>query len=292
MKAPLHTMSCRLHTMAGRRGTGTALAVLMALAALAYSPADAAPVAVRFPEGMTHGFLLVRSLAGEILGQGEMTQVVKEGDLVENQLVFRFKDGSLHDEKVAFSQQRVFTMISYRLVQSGPSFPDQIDDLHRPRHSGIHGALTSGGGWERRGADRAGRSAQGCLQRHAHHRVKEPTEGRRRNGERARVHAGAPSHQTCSCVPWMSNPSTLATLSSKATQYIFTPQIGMIREFVGKATGKLPAQFHYTCWILVDEAPSFVQFEGPLQLMGPIVRIELVSPRLLTKSEDKKISSR
>ncbi len=41
--------------------------------------------------------------------------------------MFRFKDGSLHDEKVAFSQQRVFTLISYRLVQRGPSFPDQLD---------------------------------------------------------------------------------------------------------------------------------------------------------------------
>ena len=51
-----------------------------------------------------------------------MTQVVKEGDLVESRLVFRFKDGFLHDEKVAFSQQRVFTLISYRLLQHGPSF--------------------------------------------------------------------------------------------------------------------------------------------------------------------------
>ena len=56
-----------------------------------------------------------------------MTQVVKEGDLVESHLVFNFKDGSLHDEKVAFSQQRVFTMLRYHLVQRGPSFPDQID---------------------------------------------------------------------------------------------------------------------------------------------------------------------
>ena len=87
-------------------------------------------------------------------------------------------------------------------------------------------------------------------------------------------------------------PVHIGDLSRKATQYVFTPQVGMFREFVGKATGKLPAQFHYTCWILVDEVPSFVQFEGPLQLMGPIMRIELVSPRLLTKPEDKKISSK
>ena len=126
-RTSLQTMSRRLHKFGGLRGAGIGLAVHMALATLMSTPTAAAPVAVRFPEGVTHGFLLVRSLDGEILGQGEVTQVVKEGDLVESQLVFRFKDGSLHDEKVAFSQQRVFTLISYRLVQRGPSFPDQLD---------------------------------------------------------------------------------------------------------------------------------------------------------------------
>jgi len=38
-----------------------------------------------------------------------------------------FKDGSLHGEKVTFSQQRVFTMLSYRLVQRGPSFPETVE---------------------------------------------------------------------------------------------------------------------------------------------------------------------
>jgi hypothetical protein len=75
-------------------------------------------------------------------------------------------------------------------------------------------------------------------------------------------------------------------------QYIFTPQIGMIKEFFGKALGKLPAEFHYACWIMNDNIPSFVQFEGPLQLMGQIMRIELVSPRLSIKPEDAKISSK
>ena len=66
----------------------------------------------------------------------------------------------------------------------------------------------------------------------------------------------------------------------------------MIKEFFGKALGKLPAEFHYTCWIMADKVPSFVQFEGPLQLMGQIVRIELVSPRVSIKPEDEKISSK
>jgi len=81
----------------------------------------------------------------------------------------------------------------------------------------------------------------------------------------------------------------IGDLSKKAKHYVFKPQIGKIRQFFGRFFGKLPAGFHYDCWIVAAEVPSFVQFEGPLQLMGPIVRIELVSPRLTVKPEDKKI---
>src|SRR5205823_8155092 len=100
---------------------------VMVIAVLMYSSADAAPVAVRFLEGVAHGYFIVRSLAGETIGQGELTQVLKDENLVESQVVIHFKDGSLYDEKVAFSQQRVFTIVRYHLVQRGPAFPDQID---------------------------------------------------------------------------------------------------------------------------------------------------------------------
>jgi hypothetical protein len=43
--------------------------------------------------------------------------------------------------------------------------------------------------------------------------------------------------------------------------------------------------------MLADKVPGFVQLEGPLQLMGPVVRIELVSPRLPARPEDKKIAA-
>ena len=62
----------------------------------------------------------------------------------------------------------------------------------------------------------------------------------------------------------------------------------MIRKFFGRVFGKLSADFHYGYWILADEVPGFVQFEGPLHIMGPIVRIELVSPRLSAQPEDKR----
>ncbi len=284
-------MSCRLNIFVGDRACGVCLAVIMVIAALVSTPVNAAPVAVRFPEGVTHGFLLVRSLAGEILGQGEMTQVVKEGDLVESQLVFRFKDGSLHDEKVAFSQQRMFTMISYRLIQRGPSFPDQID-ISVDRGTAEYTVRSQAG---EDGKEEV-LTGQVDLPKDVYNGMLITVSKNLQKGadETVSVLAFTPAPQVIKVQLRAidEQPVHIGDLSSKVTQYVFKPQIGMIRELFGKAIGKLPAQFHYDCWIMVDTAPSFVQFEGPLQLMGPIVRIELVSPRLPTKPEDKKISSK
>lgn len=266
---------------------GLAVAVIITTTTVACPPAEAASIGVRFPEGVAHGFLLVRSPAGEIIGQGEMTQVVIEGDLVESRLVFTFKDGSLHDEKVLFSQQRVFSMLRYHLVQRGPSFPDQIEVSI-----------------DRRTAEYKVRSKTG-------------EEGKQEvlagaftlpddvyNGIFVTMLLNLPkgASETVNFLAFTPRPEiiklelrlmgehsvSIGDQTRKAVQYVFKPDVGMIRELLGKATGKLPAHFHYDCWILADEVPSFVQFEGPLQLMGPIVRIELASPHLLTKSEDKK----
>lgn len=291
MKASLRTMSCSLRTFLGHCEACTCLAVIMVIAALLPAPVNAAPVAVRFPEGVTHGFLLVRSLVGEIIGQGEMTQVVKEGDLVENRLVFRFKDGSLHDEKVAFSQQRVFTMISYRLVQRGPSFPDQID------------VSIDRGTAEYKVRSKVGEDGKEKVLTGELDLPKDAYNGmlitvlknlQRGADEMVSVLAFTPGPQVIKLQLRVlgEQPVQIGEVSSKAMHYVFNPQIGMIRELLGKVTGKLPAHFHYDCWILVDEVPAFVQFEGPLQLMGQILQIELVSPRMSAKPEDRKSSSK
>src|SRR5437879_13904612 len=67
----------------------------------------------------------MRSLASEKLGKGEPTQMPRRVG-VQNRLTFRFRDGSLYDERVVFSQKDTFTLVSYQLVQKGPSFPESI----------------------------------------------------------------------------------------------------------------------------------------------------------------------
>jgi hypothetical protein len=283
MNVSFRTILHSLNTFAKHLMIPIGSAFIVAIAVLISLPVHASQVAVRFPEGVTHGFLLVRSLAGEIIGDGEITQIVKKDDLVENQLVFRFKDGSLHDEKVAFSQQRVFTLISYSLIQRGPSFPDQT-----------HVSIDRGTGeYKVRQAREDGKeqvlTGKFDLPKDAY------------NGMLIMLLTNLPtgSDETVSLLVFSPEPQAiklqllakgeqtvhLGEASSKAIHYVFNPEIGVIRKLVGKAIGKLPAHFHYDCWILADEVPSFVKFEGPLQLMGPIMQIELVSPRLLSKPE-------
>src|SRR5439155_825838 len=83
-------------------------------------------LAEQFTEGVSHAFPVLRSVGGEKLAQGEWLQIAR-GDRVENRLTFRFRDGSLYDERVVFSQKDTFTLVSYQLVQKGPSFPESID---------------------------------------------------------------------------------------------------------------------------------------------------------------------
>ena len=90
------------------------------------SPVLAEPVPVRFAEGIVHGFLSLRTADGALVANGDLIQVAR-GDRVTSRLVFHFKDGSLRDETSVFSQRQNFRLISNRLVQKGPTFPQPLD---------------------------------------------------------------------------------------------------------------------------------------------------------------------
>ena len=260
------------------------LAISLLAAALGSAPVvDAAPVSVRFVEGVTHAYLLVRSIAGEMLGQGELTQVVKEDGLVESRMMFRFKDGSLHDEVVVFSQQRVFTVIRYHLVQRGPSFPDQID-VSMDRGTGQYKVRSKSG----EGGKEEVLTGAVDLPKDVYNGMLITVSKNLQKGvdETVSIVAFTPTPQVykLQLLAMENQPVRIGEQSGKATQYVFQPQVGLIKEFFGKLSGQLPASFHYMCWILVDEVPAFVQFEGPLQLMGQIVHIEILTPRVTTET--------
>ena len=268
----------------GQPAFGILLALVFSLMAL--MPRDALPAAVgvRFPEGLTHGFLQVRSTAGEIIGHGELTQIVKEGGVAESRLVFRFKDGSLHDEKVAFSQQRVFTLIRYQLTQRGPSFPDQMDVM-------IDRGTSTYEVRSRAQDDEAEKVSTGQIDvpKDAYNGMIVTTLLNLPKGanETVNVFAFLPEPTAISLELAFVDERTIRVgdQSRRARHYAFKPDIGPVKKLLGTMLGKLPADFHYNCYILADDVPSFLRFDGPLQLMGPVLSIELISPQVMVKAE-------
>jgi hypothetical protein len=100
--------------------------LLLFVGSLASAVGWAAPVAVRYKEGLTHGFLVLSTLGGETVAEGDLTEVVG-GNRVTSRLLYRFKDGSRQEETAIFSQRGYFRLISYHLVQKGPSFERPTD---------------------------------------------------------------------------------------------------------------------------------------------------------------------
>ena len=72
-------------------------------------------VPVRHVEGIVHGFLVLRTLDGTAIADGDLIQNSR-GNRVTARLIFRFKDGSLHDETAVFSQRQQFRLVSDHLV--------------------------------------------------------------------------------------------------------------------------------------------------------------------------------
>src|SRR5688572_10751747 len=265
---------------------GCVLAVWVAALVLTPRYVQASPVAVRFPEGLTHGFLVVKSLVGDVIGHGELTQRIKDGGVAESRLVFNFKDGSVHDETVAFSQQRIFRLIRYQLIQRGPSFPEQMDVMVDRAASKYEVRL-------RRAESGTVQFVAGDIElpKDAYNGMIVTTLLNLPKGESETVNVLAftpePTAITLELAYVGEHLIRVGDQRRKAWQYSFKPDIGPIKKFLGKMLGKLPADFHYDCYILADDVPGFVRFEGPLQLMGPVLSIELTSPQL-AKAEDQK----
>jgi hypothetical protein len=94
--------------------------VLACGATLQLSVLFADTVPVRHTEGVMHGFLVLRTLEGKSIADGQLTQDARvtqdaRGGLVTVHLIFRFKDGSIYDDTTVFSQRGTFRLVSDHL---------------------------------------------------------------------------------------------------------------------------------------------------------------------------------
>ncbi len=242
---------------------------------LGVSTLHAAPVPVRFVEGSAHGFLVLRSMDGDTLGQGELLQVPGDGE-IETRLVFRFKDGSLYDETVVFSQRKIFALRRYRLVQRGPSFPTTLD-ASLDRATGRYKVTY------KKNNDNSQEIIEDSLDlpMDVYNGMQAQLLKNLPKGATGTVHFVAftpePKLIDLELSPAGEDSFSIGETKKTAHRYALKPRLGPVIGFFASLVGKDPPDFHY--WLLGGEAPTFLAFEGPLYVEGPIWRIELASPR-------------
>jgi hypothetical protein len=249
-----------------RRGWAAAL---LGVTLLAATPAAADPVKVRLPEGNTRGFLALRPPGGDPIAYGELTQK-PAGTFIASRLLLNFKDGSLHDEMVTFSQKGVFRLEAYRLTQRGPSFP--LTEVAFDRRSGRYTARTR---------DSKGDNAQtssGVLEM--------PDD--LYNGMALTVLKNLPAGATVAAHMAVFTPkprlikmgfaqegtdsARVGSTTRRANRYLVKLEVGGLTGVLASFAGKDPPDLRY--WLIPGDIPAFGKFEGAMFLNGPIWSLE------------------
>lgn len=245
----------------------------MLLAAIALASAAAGQVPVRQKEGVTHGFLSLRSLDDKKLAEGESTETT-QGDVVTDHLVLRFADGSLYEDITEFSQKTTFRLLRDHFIQKGPSFKQPMETWIDVASGEVVVHYKSKDGKD--------------------HELK----------QKLTLPPDLANGLLFTAVKDISPKTPLTTLSylattpkprvvkveispegekrlapgsdDKAEVYDVKFKIGGIAGWVAHLANKEPPDTHV--WVLRSGAPTFIKSEGPLYNGGPIWRIEVVSP--------------
>jgi hypothetical protein len=231
-------------------------------------------IPVRHIEGVSLGFLVLRTEDGNPIAYGDLQQVV-EKDHVMDDLKFEFKDGSFYEEITKFTQKGKFRLLSNQVVQRGPSFKQPMDSWVDAT-TGAVTVRTSEKGKEKvitKRLDLPPDLANGLLLIMAKN-----------------IDPSAPK-TTVSMVAVSTTPRVVKVNFSpqpeatfyvgpvpyKAQQYQLKIEIGGIKGKIAPLVGKQPSDIRL--WLIKSEAPTFVKFQGQMFEGGPVWRMELADPR-------------
>jgi len=239
----------------------------------------AAPIEVIYPEGVSEGFVTLKSMDGKKLADGELSQLTTGADRLASRLTFRFTDGSLYDETVTFSQKKHLAMLSYQLNQRGPAFPEPLT------------------------ISLNGETGQYQVRRHEQAKTEQTISGRIDlpadiyNGmtitalKNLRGRSGASIHMVVFNpepkiyeldLKLVEHEETRNTnrkeVKATAAHYLLTPKLGWFMSALASLVRRTLPEYHF--WLIKKDAPAFVRFEGSLYPDGPTWIIEQISPRV------------
>jgi len=245
--------------------------LLFLMAGLPYQrPLVAAPISVHLAEGSLHGAVVLTTSEGTPIASGDFLQVGRGGE-VESRLVFHFEDGSLYDESVVFTQQKIFAMQRYHLVRRGPIFPEDIE-ISLERSSGAYHVRTEDH------EDGRVKKLDGTMEfpLDAYNGMIPVALKNLSGGEQERMHlmvfTPAPKAVEMELVPAGEEEITVGGSGKIATHFLLKPVLGFWKTVIGSLLGRVPPDYHV--WIVRGDVPEFAGFEGQLYMKGPIWRIE------------------
>ena len=213
-----------------------------------------------------------------IAGRSEFTlseNVEHLGDRLTDDLTFRFKDGSIYEDKTVFTQKGSFRLLSDHLVEKGPSFKQPMETLidastgqvtvHYKDHDGEEKVLNQR-------LDLPPDLANGLM----FTLVKDIEPRAPRTTVSMLATTPKPRLVKLAIFPEGEKSLSKGSTGHKAMVYDVKVQIGGLAGLLARVTRKQPPDSHV--WVLGGAAPAFVKFEGPLYQGGPIWRIELAKP--------------
>jgi len=258
--------------------TGASVHGLLVLATMLFvfesRPLAAAPVPVRFTEGDTREYLVLNTIDGILIASGDFIQTDRGGE-IESRMVFRFKDGSIFDETVVFTQQSVFSVQSYTLVQRGPVFMEDTEiALERTGQYTVKTVSHKDGKKE---------VLDGLLDLppDIYNGIVLTVAKNLPQGVSEIVHivvfTPAPRLIKLELVPAGERKVLVGESAKNAIHYMLKPRLGTWLKVCATLLGRMPPD--YNVWMTADEVPAFVKFEGPLYTTGPVWRVELANPQ-------------
>jgi hypothetical protein len=236
--------------------------------------AASAQVRVRHMEGTVHGFLVLRTLDGKVIANGDLTQVPK-GNQLTSKIVFHFHDGSLHQETAVYRQRGIFRLLSYKLEQRGPSFKTPLE---MSIDTATNQVIVR---YEQDGKEQVKFEHMDLPQDLANGISSTLLKNLRPEDGAIKLSyvAATPKPRLVKLNVFSHGEDTFAIDGGhrKAIHWVVKIELGGVAGVVAPVLGKEPPDIHV--WILQGEAPAFVREEGPMSNEGPVWRIELASPK-------------
>lgn len=248
-------------------------AAAVALAASMTGVSGAEEVAVLFPEGSVHGFLQLSEAGGKVIAGGDLMEVAK-GDRVTTRLVFRFKDGSVDDERSMYMQRGHLQLLTDRHIQHGPVFKDPVD-MALDVASGTVTTRTVEAGHETAQVEHMALPkdlANGMML------MLLKNLPAKAGATTVSYLAATPKPRLVKLVitPMGEAAFVVGGVRHAATHYMVKPELGGLAGVIAPVVGMQPKPTEV--WMSGGEVPAFGRLQGPTFLGGPQWTVEVAKP--------------